>query len=96
MCSLPVCVTDDEGEVRAIADQVLAGYRDLPSYRAMLDREGVDGAGTLMVCGDEDHVREHLATIDDAGATEFSAAVFGRSSEEFDRTRALLRAVHGS
>ena len=94
VCSLPVCVTDDEAEVRAIADEVLANYRELPSYRAMLDREGVDGAGPLMLCGTEDQVTEHLDAIGEAGATEFSAAMFGRSSEEFDRTRALLRAVH--
>ncbi len=96
VCSLPICVTDDDAEVRAIADQVLANYRELPSYRAMLDREGAEGAGTVMVCGDEDAVRIHLSEIHEAGATEFSAAPFGRSSEEFDRTRALLREVHAA
>lgn len=95
ICSLPTCVTDDEADVRGMADAVLAGYGDMPSYRAMLDRDGAEGPGDAMICGDEDSVRAQLAAIADAGATEFAAAEFGRSSEEFARTRSLLREIHG-
>ena len=37
---LPVCVTDDVDAARAKAAEVFAIYGHLPSYRAMLDREG--------------------------------------------------------
>ena len=40
VCSLPVCVTGDPAAARASADKELAIYGQLPSYRAMLDREG--------------------------------------------------------
>ena len=37
---MPVCVTDDEAGARARAAQIFQIYGVLPSYRAMLDREG--------------------------------------------------------
>ncbi len=90
VCSLPIAVTDDDKGVREFVDVVLARYGELPSYRAVLDREGVAGPGEVMVCGTEDRVREHLAAIASAGATEFAAAEIGRDDEELARTRALL------
>ncbi len=90
VCSLPIAVTDDEKGMREFVDIVLAKYGELPSYRAMLDREGVAGPGEAMVCGNEESVREQLAEITNAGATEFSAAEIGGSSEDYARTRALL------
>ena len=44
VCLLPVCVTDDPDGARARANRVFAIYGQLPSYRAMLDREGAAGA----------------------------------------------------
>jgi len=90
VCSLPVCVTDDEDEVRNILATVLEIYGLLPSYRAMLDREGVDGPGGVAVVGDEASVTAQLDALAAAGATDFSAVEFGRSSDEYTRTRALL------
>ena len=46
VCSLPVCVTGDPAAARASADKELAIYGQLPSYRAMLDREGAAGPAT--------------------------------------------------
>jgi len=96
VCSLPIAVTDDEKGMREFVDLVLARYGELPSYRAMLDREGVAGPGEAMVCGNEDSVRAQLATIAEAGATEFSAAEIGASSDDYARTRALLIEVNAA
>ncbi|MEX0664097.1 MAG: LLM class F420-dependent oxidoreductase [Acidimicrobiia bacterium] len=87
---LPVCVTDDADAARERAARNFEIYGTLPSYRAMLDREGAEGPSDVAVIGDEDHVRsqvEHLAAV---GATDFVANAFG-SSEEQARTRALLQ-----
>jgi len=87
---LPVCVTEDVENARGKAGHVFQIYGTLPSYRAMLDREGAEGPGDVAIVGDEGTVRaaiEHLASI---GATDFVANVFG-SAEERTRTRALLR-----
>jgi hypothetical protein len=43
---LPVCVTDDEAAARARAAKVFAVYDTLPSYKAMLDLEGVAARAT--------------------------------------------------
>ncbi|MDW3217015.1 MAG: TIGR03564 family F420-dependent LLM class oxidoreductase [Acidimicrobiales bacterium] len=94
ICSLPIAVTDDEGGMRDFVGQVLAGYGDLPSYRAMLDLDGHAGPGDAMVCGDEESVRQQLGALAAAGATEFAAAEIGDSSEGFARTRALLRDIN--
>lgn len=90
--SLPVCVTDDVDAARRRAAKVFAVYGQLPSYRAMLDREGAGGPEDVAVVGDEATVRAALAEIEDAGATDFAAAEFG-SGEERARTRDLLRSL---
>ena len=47
VAALPICVTDDVAATRAKAAEQLALYEQLPSYCAMLDREGVAGLRTL-------------------------------------------------
>ncbi|MEU4574979.1 TIGR03564 family F420-dependent LLM class oxidoreductase [Nonomuraea sp. ATR24] len=92
VCTLPVCVTDDAPAARARADEIFAMYGKLPSYRAMLDREGAEGPGDVAVIGDEDSVREQIEGLAAAGVTDFVASVYG------DRERArqvLLGASRG-
>ncbi|MEZ5166705.1 MAG: hypothetical protein R2695_09495 [Acidimicrobiales bacterium] len=91
--SLIVTVTDDEAGVRGRHGTNLAGYGSLPSYRAMLEREGVAHPGEICIVGDEAAVREQLAVVADAGATDFAAVEVGTNPEEKQRTRALLKAV---
>jgi 5,10-methylenetetrahydromethanopterin reductase len=91
-CGLPVCVTSDPAAARASADTVFAIYGQLPSYRAMLDREGAAGPGDVAIVGDEDAVAAQIQALADAGVTDFIAAEFGRGKDG-ERTRALLKAV---
>ena len=65
-------------------------YGFLPSYRAMLDREGAEKPGDVALAGDESTVEKELARLADAGVTEFVASIFG-TREERDRTRAFLK-----
>ncbi|HZR12826.1 MAG TPA: TIGR03564 family F420-dependent LLM class oxidoreductase [Acidimicrobiia bacterium] len=88
-CSLPVCVTNDPDGARERAGKVFSIYGTLPSYRAMLDREGAEGPGAVAVVGDEDAIARQLTTVADAGVTEFAAAPYG-SREERERTFTLL------
>lgn len=87
---LPVCVTDDASAARERAARVYAVYGTLPSYRAMLDREGVDGPAGLAIVGDEATVTAGIERVAEAGATDFFAAEFGDENERA-RTRDLLR-----
>lgn len=90
---VPVCVTDDVEGARRRAAQVYAIYGQLPSYRAMLDREGLEGPADLAVIGDEDTVRARLQAFADAGVTDLAASEFGSGEDERARTRALLRSL---
>jgi 5,10-methylenetetrahydromethanopterin reductase len=90
---VPVCVTDDVAGTRDRASQVYAIYGQLPSYRAMLDREGLDGPADLAVIGDEDTVARRVQDFADAGVTDLAASEFGSTDDERTRTRALLRSL---
>jgi 5,10-methylenetetrahydromethanopterin reductase len=86
---LPVCVTSNVEAAKQRAAGAFGFYNDLPSYRAMLDREGASGPADVAVIGDEDAVAEQLRQLGEIGATDLSLPVFG-SSEERQRTEALL------
>ncbi|MEB4212233.1 TIGR03564 family F420-dependent LLM class oxidoreductase [Mycobacterium sp. 94-17] len=90
--SLPVNVTDDVDAARKQAAEQFAIYGQLPSYRAMLDREGYAGPEDAAVIGDEDTVRGRLDELRAAGVDEYVAAAFDPTPEGRARTRALLRA----
>ena len=85
----PVCVTDDPAAARERAARAYTLYGQLPSYRAMLDREGVTGPEDIAIVGDEAAVSEGLAEAVTAGATRLVVSVFGRRDDK-ERTRALL------
>jgi len=89
---LPVCVTDDAPAARERAARALSIYGTLPSYRAMLDREGVAGPEDVAVVGDEQAVGEVFERLVKGGATDMVAAEFG-SSVERERTRTFLRSL---
>ena len=86
---LPVSVTADPDGARESAARTFAVYGQLPSYRAMLDREGAAGPGDVAIVGDEEAVAAGIRRVFEAGGTEFSAAAFG-SRDDMKRTRALL------
>jgi 5,10-methylenetetrahydromethanopterin reductase len=92
LVGLPVCVTADPGAARERAAKSFGFYNNLPSYRAMLDREGVAGPADVAVIGDEDQVAGQLRRLVELGATEFSLPLFG-SSEERERTLSVLAAL---
>jgi F420-dependent oxidoreductase-like protein len=89
---LPVCVTDDVDAARARAAEVFQVYGFLPSYRAMLDREGAAGPADVAIVGDEATVRAGVARLADAGVTDFVASVYGERDERA-ATRALLQSM---
>ena len=92
MCALPVCVTSDPAAARASAAEQFAIYGQLPSYRAMLDREGAGGPADVAIVGDEDAVAAQILALADAGVTDFVANEFAHGQDR-ERTRSLLKAV---
>jgi alkanesulfonate monooxygenase SsuD/methylene tetrahydromethanopterin reductase-like flavin-dependent oxidoreductase (luciferase family) len=82
--SLPVSITANPDEAREQASTVFAIYGQLPSYRAMLDREGAAGPGDVAIVGDEDTVAKEIQRIADSGVTDFAAAVYGDVARTMD------------
>jgi F420-dependent oxidoreductase-like protein len=89
---LPIAVTKDIALARESAARLFQIYGSLPSYRAMLDREGAEGPGDVVIAGDEGQVEEQLRQLGQAGATDFLAIPFrvGKDGDVVARTRALL------
>ena len=95
--SLPVCVTSEPDQARERAARALAFYSNVPSYRAMLDREGVTSPGEIAIIGDEQHLAKQLRRLTDAGATHFIANTNGVTTpSEHRRTLAALGAFLAS
>jgi 5,10-methylenetetrahydromethanopterin reductase len=92
VCMLPVCVTAEPAQARARADKAMAIYGQLPSYRAMLDKEGAAGPGDVAIVGDEDAVAAQIRALADGGVTDFVAAEYAPGPDGA-RTRALLRTL---
>jgi 5,10-methylenetetrahydromethanopterin reductase len=95
VASLPICVTDDVDAVRAKASDEW-GYSRMPSYIAMFEREGVDGAGDLAIIGNEDYVSTRLAEFTEIGVTEFVPKEYTPLPGDDGRTRAFLASVVNS
>jgi 5,10-methylenetetrahydromethanopterin reductase len=93
VCSLPVWVTDRPDEARAQVARELTLYGQLPSYRAMLDIEGVAGPADIALISSEAQVAEGLAAVAAAGATDFTAVVQGFDADETARTMSVLAAA---
>jgi 5,10-methylenetetrahydromethanopterin reductase len=92
VCMLPVCVSGDPDGARERAARVFAIYGDLPSYRAMMDREGAAGPADMAMVGDEETVGAQIRALADAGVTDFVAGEYG-SGEDAARTRTFLRSL---
>jgi 5,10-methylenetetrahydromethanopterin reductase len=85
---LAICVTDDVDSARARAAEEFALYGQLPSYRAMLDREGYAGPGDAALIGDEATVLDRISDLRRGESTNW------RLTRSADRQRAWTVRAH--
>jgi 5,10-methylenetetrahydromethanopterin reductase len=88
--ALPVCVTDDVDAAIERGRKVFAVYTSLPSYRAMMDLEGVPDPAGLALLGTESEVRDQIQQLVDIGVTDFNAGMFPGNADEAARTKAIV------
>jgi len=93
IAALPVCVTTDTEAAKGRAAKVFEIYGSLPSYRAMLDREGAGGAEDIAITGSHDEVVERISALADIGVTDFAAVEFPGNPDEAAATRAAVKAA---
>jgi F420-dependent oxidoreductase-like protein len=91
VAGLPIALVRDAAAAReAVAKEI---YGTLPSYRAMLDREGATGPGDVALVGDEAALRAQIARLRDAGVTDFDAAVAAVEEGAEKRTLEFLASL---
>ena len=92
VAGLPITVTDDAAAGRETAGKVFRNYGVLPSYRAMLDREGAAGPADVAIVGNEAEVSATLDRMEEAGVTELLGAPFQarKDDDSLSRTWDLL------
>lgn len=91
VAGFPIVVTHDADAAREAIGKGLAMYGALPSYRAMLDKEGAAGPADIAIVGDEKTVGESLDRLRDVGVTDFDAAIFPADEGAGARTLEYLQ-----
>lgn len=86
VCGLPICVCDDVAATRELIDKEMVIYGTLPSYRSMLDIEGVEGPSGVAIVGDEQSCAAHLQRLRDIGVSDFNAFVVAPDEQLRQRT----------
>ena len=77
IAAVPVCITSDPDMAEEYAKRDFGFYGDLPSYRAMLEREGIANSWDIALSGSFEEVAEGLQKYSDSGGTQVVAAVYG-------------------
>ena len=90
VAGFPVAVTDDVKKARERVGSILKMYGTLPSYRAMLDREGAQGPADVALVGNEAQVGAAIDQLSETGASDLMAAIVPVADDTVERTLAFL------
>ena len=94
VAGLPMALVNNEKAALNAADAKFEFYGRLPSYRRMLDKEGVNSPGEVALLGDEATLERALRELKDAGVTDFAALPFeaepGSRAKTFEYLESLL------
>jgi 5,10-methylenetetrahydromethanopterin reductase len=88
---IPIALTNDPAGAREWAATNLVVYGQLPSYRSMLDKEGLAGPADLALVGDERTLDAGLARLREAGVTDFIASIVPSDAGAYGRTLDYLQ-----
>jgi len=86
VAGMPIRLTNDVATAREKVGRALAMYGQVPSYRAMLDREGAAGPADIAILGDERALRDALARLRSIGVSDLIASGADRPTLEFLQT----------
>jgi F420-dependent oxidoreductase-like protein len=95
MALVSVVVTDDPSGAREAAVEASRGYAALPSYRRVLDLEGVTSGAELLVAGSLDQVAAGLTAYVEAGVTDLRIGLGSSDPDLAGATRAGLSELLG-
>ena len=90
IAGMPVVLTDKPAAAREMVSEKLALYAGIPSYRAMLEREGASGPGDVALAGNESELRQQIRSLGDSGVTDLNAVLVSEDKATYERTLAFL------
>lgn len=90
MALVRLCVTDHPNEAYTLAQEVGAFYAALPSYAAVLEREGLTQPADLHLIGSWEQVLDGLGRYADAGVTDFRLEIVAPNRAEYDASLSAL------
>jgi 5,10-methylenetetrahydromethanopterin reductase len=92
VAGLPIVLTENVEAAREVIAKTLVIYGQLPSYRAMLDKEGAAGPADVALVGDEKSLDAQIQRLRDVGVTDFCAAIVPTEDGAEKRTLDYLNA----
>ncbi|MEE8556557.1 MAG: TIGR03564 family F420-dependent LLM class oxidoreductase [Myxococcota bacterium] len=95
VAGFPIAITNEPDKAREAAGKMFKMYGTLPSYRAMLDREGASSPGDVAIVGDAATVEAELRRLEAAGVTDFGASPFRVDEGAVERTLDFLATQTG-
>ena len=95
VAGMPIVLTTNIDQAKEKIAQDLTVYGQLPSYRAMLDREGAAGPADIAIVGDENQLRGQIKRFQDLGVTDFNAAIMDTEDGAYARALEFLGSING-
>ena len=89
----PMALTTNVEAAKEKINEQLVIYGQLPSYRAMLDKEGAEGPADIALLGDENALRGEIQRLESIGVTDFNAAVVDVEEGARERTLEFLASL---
>ena len=90
VAGFPVLLTANKAEAHDLIAKVFEVYAGVPSYRAMLDREGVSGVEDVALVGEEVELNAQLERLESIGVTDLLVMPVETAPGEMDRTIEFL------
>jgi 5,10-methylenetetrahydromethanopterin reductase len=86
IAGVPLAIVNDPAAAREVAAKVFRVYRDLPAYRAMLDRGDAAEPVDVALVGNPATIKDEIKRLEDIGVTDLCAFVFRAESGALERT----------
>lgn len=87
-----LCVGSDPTAIRRAAAEAAGNYAALPSYQAMLNREGIEDPTDLILAGSMNEIADGLRRYAEAGATDLRLGIYAPDDTHAHQTRDALGA----
>ena len=92
IAGLPVILTNRPEEGRERVNERAGGYGRVPSYKAMLEREGA-APGDIALVGDEAALRARVKRLEEIGVDDLDAVVVSDEGDTAERTLEFLSSL---